>query len=61
MAVELKEAKDAAETVTFTLGDPSQGQKAVRDVDYAATLVGSPVTIPAGETTGKATLTITPT
>ena len=61
LTVSLKEAKDAAETVTFTLVAPSQGVKATRDVDYAASLVGSPVTIPAGATVGKATLTLTPT
>ena len=60
LTVSLTEAKDAAETVTFTLAAPSQGVKATRDLDYAASLVGSPVTIPAGATVGKATLTLTP-
>ena len=61
LTVSLKEAKDAAETVTFTFVAPNQGVMATRDVDYVASLVGSPVIIPAGATVGKATLTLTPT
>ncbi len=59
LTVSLPEARAAAETVIFTIVAPSEGTQAVRDVDYTASL-GAIVSIPAGSTTGTATLTITP-
>ena len=59
LTVSLPEARAAAETVTFTIVAPSEGTQAVRDVDYTASL-GAIVSIPAGATTGTATLTLTP-
>ena len=59
LTVSLSEARAAAETVIFTIVAPSEGTQAVRDVDYTASL-GAIVSIPAGTTTGTATLTITP-
>ena len=55
----LEAATAADESVRFTLGAPSEGTAAVRDVDYTATLE-SLITIPAGTTEGTATLTLTP-
>ena len=63
LTVSLMEAKDGEEKVTFTIVAPSEGTEgkpAVRDVDYDATLEGAVVTIPAGETVGTTTLTLTP-
>jgi len=63
LTVSLMEARDAEERVTFTIVAPSEGTEgkpAVRDVDYDATLEGAVVTIPAGETVGTTTLTLTP-
>ena len=59
LTVTLPTARATAETVTFTLVAPSEGEPAVRDVDYTASL-GAVVTIPVGTTTGRATLTLTP-
>ena len=62
LIVSLTAAKDADERVTLTIVAPSEGTEgkpAVRDVDYDATL-GAVVTIPAGETVGTTTLTLTP-
>ena len=62
LTVSLTAAKDVEERVTFTIVAPSgstEGKPAVRDVDYDATL-GAVVTIPAGETVGTTTLTLTP-
>ena len=61
LAVTLAEARATDETVIFTIGFPSGGQGAVRDVDYNAFFGSSSVvSIPAGETIGKTTLTLTP-
>ncbi len=59
LTVSLPEAKAADEIVTFTIVAPSEGAQAVRDVDYTASL-GAIIAIPAGTTTGTATLTLTP-
>ena len=59
LTVTLPAAKDAAETITFTIVSPSEGTQAVRDVDYTASL-GAIVSIPAGSTVGTTTLTLTP-
>ena len=59
LTVTLPAARVVDETVTFTIGAPSEGSPAVRDVDYIASL-GAVVTIPVGTTTGRATLTLTP-
>ena len=55
----LASASDIDETVSFTIGAPSAGALAVRDVDYTAAL-GGVVTIAAGETQGTTTLILTP-
>ena len=60
LVVTLAEARATDETVRFTIGAPSEGQDAVRDVDYALSFTGSVVFIPAGETIGKTTLTLYP-
>ena len=59
LIVSLMAAKDTDERITFTIVGPSEGKAAVRDLDYDATL-GAVVTIPAGETVGTTTLTLTP-
>ncbi|MXX38279.1 MAG: hypothetical protein F4Z85_09495, partial [Gemmatimonadetes bacterium] len=62
LTVSLMAAKDTDERVTLTIVAPSgstEGKPAVRDVDYDATL-GAVVAIPAGETVGTTTLTLTP-
>ena len=59
LTVSLPEARAADEIVTFTIVAPSEGTQAVRDVDYTASL-GAIIAIPAGTTTGTATLTLTP-
>ncbi len=59
LTVTLPAARDAAETITFTIVSPSEGTQAVRDVDYTASL-GAIVSIPAGKTVGTTTLTLTP-
>ncbi len=59
LTVALAAPKKIAEIVRFTLVDPSEGTKAVRDVDYKATL-GKVVSIPVGDTVGKTTFTIRP-
>ena len=59
LTVTLPAARDAAETITFTIVSPSEGTQAVRDVDYTASL-GAIVSIPAGSTVGTTTLTLTP-
>ena len=48
-----------AETIRFTLGAPSEGVQAVRDVDFTAQLHGN-VAIAAGATEATTTLTLTP-
>ena len=48
-----------AETIKFTLGAPSEGVQAVRDVDFSATLHGN-VAIAAGATEATTSLTLTP-
>ena len=55
----LASASATDETVSFTIGAPSAGALAVRDVDYTAVL-GGVVTIAAGETQGTTTLILTP-
>ena len=59
LTVTLPAARDAAETITFTIVSPSEGTQAVRDVDYTASL-GAIVSIPKGSTVGTTTLTLTP-
>ena len=59
LTVSLPEARAADESVIFTIVAPSEGTQAVRDVDYTASL-GAIVSIPAGSTSGTATLTLTP-
>ena len=59
LTVSLPAARAADEIVTFTIVAPSEGTQAVRDVDYTASL-GAIIAIPAGTTTGTATLTLTP-
>ena len=59
LTVTLPAARVVDETVTFTIGAPSEGTPAVRDVDYIASLEAV-VTIPVGTTTGRATLTLVP-
>ena len=62
LTVSLKAARDADERITVTIVAPSggtEGKPAVRDVDYDATL-GAVITIPAGATVGRSTLTLTP-
>ena len=49
----------AAETIKFTLGAPSEGVQAVRDVDFTATLHGN-VAIAEGATEATTSLTLTP-
>ena len=66
LEVTLENALLTDETVTFTITDESDGlgddftsaEDAQRDVDYAAVLPS--LTIPAGETKGTATMTVTP-
>ena len=48
-----------AETIRFTLGAPSEGVQAVRDVDFTAQLHGN-VAIAAGATEATTTLALTP-
>ena len=48
-----------AETIRFTLGAPSEGVQAVRDVDFTAQLHGN-VAIAAGATEATTSLTLTP-
>ncbi len=55
----LASASATDETVSFTIGAPSAGALALRDVDYTAVL-GGVVTIAAGETQGTTTLILTP-
>ena len=56
----LAEAAPVAETISFTIGNATDGAKpAVRDVDYTASLLGS-VKIEAGDTQATSTLTLTP-
>ena len=47
------------ETLRFTLGEPTDGVLAVRDLDYTAQL-GGVITLTAGETQGTTTLLLTP-
>ena len=66
LEVSLQNALLTDETVQFTISDDSEGLgedfdgavDAQRDVDYAA--VVQTLTIPAGETTGTTTMTVTP-
>ena len=60
LKVTLAAARATNETVTFTIVAPSEGKQAVRDVDYTASLEPSIVSIPAGATIGRATLTLSP-
>ena len=61
LTVTLDKAQLVDETVTFRITSPSSGTKAVRDIDYRATLSpGSAITISAGGTRGTVTLTFTP-
>ena len=56
----LAEAAPVAETISFTIGNATDGAKpAVRDVDYTASLLGR-VDIEAGDTQATSTLTLTP-
>ena len=55
----LSAASENAETVRFTIGAPSEGALAVRDVDFTASISGS-VVIAAGETQGRTMLSLTP-
>ena len=55
----LAKAAPVAEKVSFTIGAPSSGTAAVRDVDYSASIVGS-VAIEKGATTAITMMTITP-
>ena len=60
LTVELEDAAGAGgEDVTLTIGTPTEGSAAHRDVDFDATLQGS-ITIAEGATSGTATLTVTP-
>jgi len=59
LTVTLEAASDMDESVRFVLVDPSEGQAAVRDVDYSAELEAL-VVIPAGATAGTTTLTLSP-
>ena len=60
LTVELEDAAGAGgEDVTLTIGTPTEGSTARRDVDFDATLQGS-ITIAEGATSGTATLTVTP-
>ena len=55
----LEAASTADESVRFAIVAPSDGTEAVRDVDYTVVLEAL-ITIPAGDTEGTATLTLTP-
>ena len=56
----LAEPAPVAETISFTIGNATDGATpAVRDVDYTALLLGS-VAIEAGATQATSTLTLTP-
>lgn len=55
----LAEASPIAGTIRFTIGAPSVGTEAVRDVDYTASLTGS-VAVEEGATSATSTLTLTP-
>ena len=60
LTVTLEDAAGAGgEDVTLTIGTPTEGKAAHRDVDFDATLQGS-ITIAEGATSGTATLTVTP-
>ena len=61
LTVTLDKARVVDETVTFRIASPSSGTKAVRDIDYRATLPsGNAITISAGRTSGTVTLSFTP-
>ncbi len=60
LTVTLPTARTAAETLTFTIVPPSEGEQAIRDVDYTASLSRAIVAIPVGATVGTTTLTLTP-
>ena len=55
----LAEAAVVAETIQFTLGAPSEGVQAIRDVDFSAALHGK-VSIAEGATEATTSLTLTP-
>ena len=55
----LASASEKAEEVRFSIGAPSEGALAVRDVDFTASLSGS-VVIAAGEKQGRTMLSLTP-
>ncbi len=55
----LAEPAPKAETIRFTLGAPSEGVQAVRDVDFSATLGGN-VAIAEGATEATTSLTLVP-
>ena len=61
LTVTLDEVPVVDEPVRFRITSPGSGKEAVREIDYTATLPpGSAITIPAGRTSGTATLTFTP-
>ena len=61
LTVTLDEVPVVDEPVRFRITSPGSGKEAVREIDYRATLPpGSAITIPAGRTSGTATLTFTP-
>ena len=61
LTVTLDEVPVVDEPVRFRIMSPGSGKEAVREIDYRATLPpGSAITIPAGRTSGTATLTFTP-
>ena len=55
----LAAAAPISETIRFTLGAPSSGTAAVRDVDYTAS-IGGTFTVDKGATEASTTLTLTP-
>ena len=55
----LTEPAPVAETIRFTLGAPSEGVAAIRDVDFSASLHGN-VAIAVGATEATTSLTLTP-
>ena len=55
----LASVSENAETIRFSIGAPSEGAPAVRDVDFTASLSGS-VVIAAGEKQGRTMLSLTP-
>ena len=56
----LAAAAPVSETIRFTIGAPSGGTAAVRDVDYTASIAEGRFTIDEGATSASTTLTLTP-